>query len=269
MFSWQSLFGNKVEYSFLYSQIEKAYSELYNRRQITALKTKIELDVSLPSELQRLYDRPHLVFFRQVATPLYETLKVQNIAQDFGLDLLIFEYYDDKFVSTKNVYKRGLGKLPIHVFTAKNGDDIYENATIIDFNAQVGKKIKDIVTVKGESLIDFHHDFYNTITGTNVQEVAVDASAWFNKYPNGAFEYYEKFFSLFVCHGILAEVFGGNKHVTNFTKDIAIPAFKKVKKVYGHKPLIINYQPPEEQGRQYWDCYPNQTNDFLKGKGYI
>lgn len=264
------LFNRGSRNRSLYTDRSEVMEE-FNRRRDLEINDAQLLEVIKPTpSIEKLLKTPHLIFFRQVATPLHETIEVIQLAKVLGLELCILEYGDDKLVSAHNFYKLGLGKLPIFKLVDKTGRDIYQNQTIIDFNTYSGKPLKDVYTLKGERLMDFHHELLEDITGINPKDVTLDASDWFAQFNNNAAEYYEAFFTLFVKHNVLAEVFlSKGADDENFTARIVNPAYNIIQAQYGLNPLIVNYQPGDEQTRIYWDCYPGKVNEFLRKKGYI
>lgn len=265
----KKFFKHGIKNRYLYTPKHKILNELHRRRENQKHTDALLEKIKPTPEIQRLIDKPHVVFFRQVATPLHETLHVINLASELNLDLCIIEYLHDKFVSSRNLYKRGLGKLPIHQFVDKHGNDIFRSHTIVDFNSNTGKSLSEVKTITGESLVNFHHDFFTHQSGIDINTVSVDASNWFKQFSYQAKEYYESFLSLFVQHSVLAEVFlWGKIDEEDFTKNVVSPAFMNIRKSFGLKPLILNSQPSYEQDRLYWDCYPENTDEFLRNKGY-
>ncbi len=265
-----SLFSRGLKDRSLYTDKSEVMEEFNRRREMSIDDDKLLEAIKPTPSIERLLKKPHLVFFRQVATPLHETIEVIQLAKVLGLKLCILEYGDDKLVSAHNFYKLGLGKLPIFKFVDKTGRDIYQNHTIIDFNTESGKHLKDVHTLKGEKLMDFHHEFFKYTTGVDTKDITLDASDWFAQFNNDAAEYYESFFTLFIKHNVLAEVFLP-KEVDDekFTKRVIWPSYNIVEAQYNLNPLVVNYQPSDEQTRIFWDCYPGKSWEFLKEKGYI
>lgn len=253
----------------LYTDQSQVIAELHRRRALIDDDEKLLKIIKPTPSIQRLIDKPHLVFFRQVATPLHETLRVIEIAKELDLDICIVEKSSDKFIGPQNLFKRSLAKLPVFSGIDRNGNDIFHWRTIVEINKFAGHPLSEVRTIHDESLIDFHHDFLNKITGVGVDNT-IDISEWCLNYPQGVSEYYEAFFTLFVKYSVLAEVFLEGKYdAGDFTKRIVNPAFVNVTRKHKFKPLIVNYQPKMEQNRMYWDCYPKVTDDFLRQKGYI
>lgn len=244
-------FGN------LYTEPRIALWELKQRRHDAVLKKHIRQSLGSESEeLLKKFSRPRAVFFRQVATPTHETLRFLKLAKQMKLKPLIFEYFDDKFVSAENRSKRSLGKMPIYQYTGSDGREMVAYKTICDFNTSTGKKFKDIVCINGEKFVDFHHRLFRTITGLNLKICSVDVSGWFKSNGGKAEMYYERLLTLFIRDGILFENFMPHRSESAFTKSIVIPAFKNLESLYGAKPLIIRLAPEKEEVRQFWDAYP-------------
>lgn len=267
---WYSrIFEPRLPNQHLYTAENFLSNELQSRASNHELTQKITTNTQLTASMQRLADGGNLVLFRQVATPMHETLHIIELAKKLDLRPLIVEFHEDKFVTAGNFYKKSLGKLPIYNDKLSIKKDVYHNRTIVDFNQNVGKKFSEITTKNGESLIDFHHELFESITSYKMSDITTEASDWFSLYSKNAAEYYEHFFTFFLQKNVLAEVFLFGKKNGEFTDKIVNPAFKRAIKKYGVKPLILNFQPVREQERIFWDCYPNQVNDFIDRKSYI
>lgn len=267
----ERLFEKKkpTEFSF-YTPQDQVMAELYRRRSLITDDSKL-LEIIKPTpSIQRLIDKPHLVFGRHVATPLHETLRVIELAKELDLDLCIFEFSADKMVSANNSYKHGLAKLPVYEALDRNGNDIFHRRRLVDLSTSDGHPLSDVRTIHDESMIDFHHELFTVVTGVNVETVAFDFSDWLAQFNSSAEEYYEAFFTLFVKHNLMAEIFLFSDDSENqFTNNIVRPSFDRVINKHGLNPLVINYLPNNEQERSYWDCYPSSVDDFLQQKGYI
>jgi len=251
-----------------YTPLGKAVEELERRRKSPSLLQKVREEVSLPPELEILFERPHLVMFRQVLTPLTEILLFFELAKKYNLTPFVIEYYDDKFVSTGNTFKRGLGKLPIYKFTGKTGIDAYENKTIVDFNAHVGHPIKTVLTIHGESLINLHHQLFFDAAQIKPIIISRDGSAWFKSFAS-SHEYYEPFLKLFIRDAILFETFVTNESEASFCKSVVLPAFNHCIDRFTLNPLISEIvTPSDNHGDFYWDCYPAELGELLSKRGY-
>jgi len=176
---------------------------------------------------------------------------------------LILEYYDDKFVSSENRFKRSLGKMPIYQYTGSDGREMVEYETVCNFNTSTGKKFNEIVCLDGTKLISFHHRLFKTLTGLNPETYAVDGSYWFKSAGKKADLYYEQLLTFFIRDGILFENFMPFRSEGAFTKTIISPAFERLEHVYGVKPLIVRIASEKEEMREFWDAYPKKVKKHL------
>lgn len=252
----------------VYLSLEVAIAELMKRRKSPTLQQYVREGVHLTSQLEILFERPHLVMFRQVLTPLTETLLFLKLAKEHNIAPLVIEYYDDKFVSTGNQFKRGLGKLPIYQFTDLVGNDIFNYKTIVDFNTYVGHELKEVKTIKNDSLIKIHHSLFLETTQIKPILISRDGSSWFKLF-NNSHDYYEPFLKLFLRDAILFESFISNESENKFADEVVKPAFKKIVLETEHNPLIVEIVPKDDHTPFYWDCYPNSIGEKLLEKGYI
>ncbi len=259
--------SSKHPMSDFYTPLEVAVEELHRRRKSPGLQEKVRSEVRLPTELEVLFERPHLVMFRQVLTPLTETLLFFELAKKYDLTPFVIEYYDDKFVSSGNQFKRGLGKLPIYQFTSPGGRDVFEYKTIVDFNQHVGHPIKTVLTVHGESLVALHHQLFFAAADIKPVVISRDGSHWFKQFESSK-EYYQHFLKLFIRDNILFETFISNDSEAEFADTVVLPALKRIQEEYQITPLIAEIIVDHQHQDVYWDCYPKQVADILKEKGY-
>ncbi len=136
---------------------------------------------------------------------------------------------------------------------------------IIDFGKTENQPIDLIKTKWGESLADFHHRLL-TISGLSIE--LSDASSWYRSNGKQAAGYYDKFLSLFLCHGILFENFITNEEerlvVSTIFRTVVYPAFKKVVALFNEKPLIVRLLPVDQQKDRYWQCYPLEFKEEVE-----
>lgn len=262
------LFSYDNEYDVCYSTPERALRELAQRRSNQRLSERVRREIYFTKALEECLKEPRLVFFRQIATPLNETVKFLDLSKKLGLKPLIFEYHKDKFVGSSNLYKRGLGKMPIFKFTAKSGEDVLEYKTIVDFNKFTGIPLSDVRTLCNESLLEAHHKFCNQFFGINISEITIDLSDWFTFYKAEASEYYTPLMTLFLRDAILCENFVTTPAEEDFFTRVARPAFKQVCEQYGLDPLVLRLIDKESEQRIFWDCYPTQIAELLSKNGY-
>jgi hypothetical protein len=191
------------------------------------------------------------IMSRQIPTPNYENRVFLELSKDINFSPVFFEYFDDKFTSN-NKYKHSLGQLQICKNLDKNGNDIIEKVTIVDFNKYNGKILKEVKTLWGESLIDFHKrlfDFYNIKDFFCFNELI-----WYKKEDKEkTIDFYKKFFLLVTCYGILFETFLIlDDKEREFTKNVVLPALESCISLTGIKPLIVPIPPMDLESEDFW-----------------
>ena len=203
---------------------------------------------------------------RQITTPNTEFHHFLNSAKQANLAPVSLEYVEDKFV-TANAYKLSCGKLAFYDRKNKNGETIFHYKTVIDFIKSDGKRFIEIKTLWGENFVDFHH----RILGANLRKINIfDNCSWVKKKGRKPAEYYPYCLALFVCNGILFENFLIDNKEEKFTNEIVMPAFLKIKKYFGIKPLIVPLVPQNEASDKYWWCYPEYIEkEIIKEHGVL
>jgi hypothetical protein len=248
----------------VYTPLSEAIKILEERQKDKKLVKKIEelLNNDIPEPFKKI--GKYGVSGKQVATPNHDTRWFIELTKDHGLKTVFYEYHKDKFIS-KNSFKHSLGQLHIHEEkTNRKGNHIEEKITIIDFNKNDGKLLKDVVTVWGEPLIDFHKRLFQA-TGHNLLDfVFYDSSDWLKRNGEIAKTYYEKDLLIYICHGILFENFLLEGEEGEFTKDILLPALEKVVQLTGLKPLIVPIPPMDTEEDAHWISYGREIKPFLK-----
>lgn len=200
---------------------------------------------------------PVMVYFRNLATPNFETYRFMICADVLNeLRPLIFEYSADKFADI-NEFKRALGKMLFYKRLNKNLEPIITHKTIIDMSKWNGKRINEIVTLDGQSLVEFHHKlFYERFP--EMYGSVHDVSDWLT--ASGvitAKEWYKKFLSLFLTHGALFENFMTSDTDLELTRDAVLPAIIEIEKECGYRPLIVALEPTHIEGDAFWHSYPS------------
>lgn len=251
-------------YKTVYTPLSEAIKILEERQKDIKLKEKIEniLKGNIPEPLREMGKNG--VMFRQVATPNFEIRWFIELTKDHGLQTVFFEYYDDKFTSN-NFYKHSLGQLRIHENKRnKIGENIEEKITIVDFNKYNGKKIRDVLTLWNEPLVDFHKKLFS-VYDSDPHYKFFDASRWFKENGEIAINYYTNLLLLFVCHGIIFENFLFNGDECEFTKNVLLPAFNNAVNIAGIKPLIVPIPPMDSDIEEdiHWHSYSPNVKSLL------
>lgn len=261
--------NQNLQINDFYTPLDVAVEELLRRRKSPTLLQMVREKVKLSTELEVLFEKPHLVMFRQILSPNIETILFFELAKKYNLTPLVIEYFEDKFVSTGNTFKRGLGKMPIHQFTDKNNFAVIKYKTIVNFNSHVGHTLGTVTTQKGELLKDFHHDLFFKTLDLKPIIVSRDGSEWFKQF-DGSHTYYEPFFNIFIRDAILFETFLDLGSEKIFTSDTVLPAFNLTKATFEHKPLIVqaNYE-NKNDNNPILNYYPKVVSEIIVEKGYI
>ena len=232
-----------------YTHLSNALAELKQRHKNKELiaQVKKNMGTAYPSWLP---DEPCLFFCRNVVTPNKETLYFLDLAKDAGLPVIFLEYHDKFVAINKTKYHLGY----IHSGTSKK--------KIIDFKDE-GKKIDTIKTLKGNKLVDFHHELSQKFITNFNSYTTIDITKWFNDTRNIQ-AYYFNYFSLFIAHGILFENFlVGDKQEGKFLQEKFFPSIAKIKEVYGVKPLIYPLLPQEFERQESWLFYPKEVYTYI------
>lgn len=249
----------------VYTPLSDAIRLLEERQKDPELIKKIEklLDNDIPEPLKKL-DK-YGICAKQVATPNFDSIWFIKLTKEFGLRTFFSEFCDDKFTSN-NDFKHSLGQLLISEKIDKNGYNIEEKITVIDFNKSNGKKLKDVKTLWGESLIDFHKRLFDAYNIDTENFIFYDASGWLKKHGNQAQKYYKNDLLLLICHGILFENFLLAESEGDFTRNVLLPAIQEVINLTGVKPLIVPIPPMDIEDDSIWYSYNKKIKPFIKLK---
>lgn len=254
------LVKNKENFrDFIYTPLAKVKDELVSRWENSNLKNCIKeyLQNDIPKPF---LDGFKVVLFRQLFTPNYEFRHFIKVISKLKMEPIFFEYYDDKFTS-HNILKHSLGKMK---FQAEIGyKNKIESKNIINFNEFDGKKIKDVRTIWGQSLISFHHELLESFLPRSSRYL-FDASEWFKRGGGSAKQYYDRYISLFIRNGILFENFILEGSELIFIKEVVLPSFIHIWRITQKKPIIVELLPPNTEDDIFWLCHPFEALDCIK-----
>lgn len=250
---------NKLpEVSSLMTSADDALVEITKRRKSPKLFMAVEkyLNNDIPEHFQQ--NEPVAYLSRHLATPNFETLRFIDEAKKLRIPIVIGEDLDDKFVCN-NCLKKSLGKLPILIGHSKNGDEIIEKHTIVDFNKYTGYPINKVKVLSGEMMTNFHREMFKVIAPPGV--TVTDESAWVNRQNStdrkNLLSYYKKILSLLIVHGIMFEFY--DEEDIEFVDSILRPAFTEVEQKFGLKPLICELLTPKMEIERDWIAYPKEA----------
>jgi hypothetical protein len=241
----------------MYTTLSEAKAEIQRRWNDKELRKKVEDYLGeIPKVLK---SDPVAVLARHITTPNNEFQYFYDLSCAINLKPLIWEYQSDKFY-TVNLDKYCLAKL--HFCNDDNSNIISEK--IIDFKGIEGTQIKDIKTLWGENLVDFHRKITDNLNFNNV--TSFDASDWYKSKGSNSKENYKYFLALFVQNAVLFENFLENDNEKSFTRNVVMPSFKEIEKLFGVKPLIVPISSKRDATEMYWWCYSSDLQYLLKNK---
>ncbi len=246
----------KPETYDIYTEAKEAARELKIRQSDASLRCKVDefvgrLPDCFPTE-------PFIFLARQVARVKFEDFDFIELSRQMELPPYWPTYQEDKFY-TGNHDKRELVELPLFSGWGRNGGPRLKKLSIAgNINDLEGRRLSQIDTKWGESMIDFHMRVRRGLLGEeaeNIFEFSEFALQW-----GGAKNYYPKLLALTLSHAILVEEFHGpeSESLATFTEKIVYPAYLEVNEMFGIKPLIV---------RLPWDVrhqwYPAELEAFL------
>ena len=239
----------------IYTPIKEAREEIKRRWNDEGLKKKVEK--FLGGDIPEIFNnQPFAILGRHVVTPNIETLRFVECAKESGLDLLGFEYLDDRFM-TMNKSKLSLGRMLLLDHKTKSKKDTYDIFNLQDNN---GKKFSEIKTFWGEKLVDFHHN----LTVQHIPDMkTTDMSDWIKKRGKKAIDFYPHYLAMFIRNGILFDNYIIKGHESKFTEGIFLPCYKKIVEYFGIKPLIVQLLPKDNEDDLLW-CFYEMHNIIKK-----
>ena len=251
--------------SFVYTPLEEAIRELELRKFNPHLRDYV-CD-NIPAGIPEIFaGKKNAIFARHIATPNFEFRKFLKTADKLaGFNRTILTMHEDKFTPGNNGTKYHLGKIVFNNVQIQNEP---RSTMAVDFNKYAGKKISEVKTIWGEYLTDFHSQLLDySLLNTKHQINQFEGSEWLSRSGGKAKDYYPRFLMLFLQNGILFENFLlKEKGESTFTKDVFLPAFIKIIKDTGRKPLIVSFLPIETEGDNFWNFYPAEYFEFVNGK---
>lgn len=239
----------------LQTPLKEAMSEIIKRRRdddlIHAIREYLKDDI--PDHFNQ--QTPVFYLSRHIATANYETLRYLNVCHAFdpNIPIIIGQDPEDIFVGN-NVLKRILGKLPINRGESNQDEQIISNVTILDFSKMQGKKLSNIDTYCGSSLLEFHNGLLQKMSTGYTYSLA-DESDWVTRnYRGNLIEHYKRLLALLLVHGIMFEFYEDEDE--HFVEQILIPAYTYVTTKFGHRPLITFLVAPDKEYERDWNSFP-------------
>jgi len=245
----------------IYTSIKEA-GELIKKR-FNDEKLRKTVEVELQGDIPEiLKGGPYGMIWRQIGTPDGEFTRFLELCKRASLKPLCFEYVQDKFAA-RNYTKICLTKLPFKKGCNKKFESIVEKEKIIDFKDAEKKKMCELKTLWGESLVDFHHNFLKKMFPEMCGKI-IDISEWVQRNGKTPKNYYPYILSLAVCHVVLFEDLYILKEEQSFINEIILPAFEEVKNKFGVKPIIVRLSKEGEQEKDpYWSSYDQEAKVIM------
>lgn len=256
---------NKTEDEFdireIYTPLSVAKKEIWRRWNDPVLRKKVEdfLCGDIPDFLE---NHPRAYLARHIASPNLELFRFIELSKLAELDPVCPEYSEDRLFAA-NLDKYHLCKLFFHDGNGKNMGDKISTIKIIDFENSEGKSFNRLKTLWGENFIDFHHRILRHLIPT-ADNMIEDVSIWIKRKGGKPQNFYRYFFALFICHGVLFENFLSKDGELYFTKEIVMPTFKEVEKIFGVRPLIVPIEPLDDESFLYWRCYSASIKSLIQ-----
>lgn len=217
-----------------------------------------ELRVAVETELGKWFnpafgEKPRGVITRQILSPDNGFIFFHHLSNYVGGCPFSWEFHGDYFARC-NKEKKGWGEL----HTAEEG-----LVKIISMTASNQKPLKDVVTLMGEPLVNFHRRLLN-LSGYPIEQK--DMTAWFRGIGKPV-EYYYYWLLHFVAHGVLFENFQTDSDPKEalFTSGVVLPNMRNIEAKLGLRPLVVRLYPENQSDEEdfYWWCYPPRLNEYI------
>lgn len=233
---------------------EQAAAHLPGREHLKAAVEKWWLKET-GCDLSRIFNNGQKAFLaRQIASFRYEDGVYVILAQRAGLIPHWLEYTGDKFSEESSLKRSYLRPQFCFGRGRKGGLKCGPALVLADFNQWRGKSLNTIMTIEGQSLVEWHHAHFKKMWP---EAVNIDFTPWLISLGSPA-RYYPLFLALAVAHGILFENFHGGESESKlnaFAKRIFEFAWREVVCRFGERPLIapLPWQPE-------FALYPGDSN---------
>lgn len=219
----------------MYTTGQEARQELLRRREDYGLKNRVEAFLgNLPNGFPR---EPFAGSLPHVASARLYDFCFREEARKIGLQSWWFEYLTDEF-NPNNPDKNGLWKLRVlSGYGRKGGARVHKVNIVGDPHRYRKKRINDLLTLRGESVVEFHHRLHRKAFP---EDNVLDMSSWIKSCGGKAERYYPSTLCLFIWHGILFDDFHAQiPGLDEFRERLVIPSFERVKREIGVPPLIV------------------------------
>lgn len=254
----------EVEYFLkteIYTNFNSLQEELDKRWNDVSLRKKVASFFG-DDVISHVLEKQYAFQNKYIFSPNKELDNFINLSDVVGLEKCLLEY-NGKFVS-KNIEKYFLCKMYFTQGLNKNNTDIFISERIVDFNKYEGEHMKNIDTLWGENLVDFHHKLVD-LRYPGLSKKIISINEWFDRNNNIEGEWYTAFLALFVVNGILFENYLPEDPEENvFIMEKLKPSLLKIKEIFGVTPLILPAVPVAEGSDVHWRAYDYFYKDSIK-----
>lgn len=238
----------------IYLTPEAARKEMYKRWNDAELQKKVR--TFLKDDIPPMFGKaPKAVLARAIASPNHEFFEFCRLSQKTQLETWCLEYNDDKF-RAENFDKYYLGKMVFYHGLGKNGGEKRDVLKIVNFDAAEGKSIKNISTLWGEDLVNFHHRLFEQFSD---KVNYADCSNWIQRHGSKGSDFYASYLALFISFGVLFENF--LLEDKQLIEEMFMPAYEKLQKEFGLAPIVVPLSSFEREYDEYWRYYSGGLRD--------
>lgn len=209
----------------------------------------------------QMSDMAIAVLFRQIASASYETLWFTRRARRVGLVPVIIEHRTDRFCS-RNSFKCSLTTPSVAVGRDRHGRPIVKRTRLVEHAAAEGRRLQDLVTQSGETLVAYHHRRLLAMMGRSVPRI-VDLSSVVRTASAGPRAYYVDLFSLMTGRAALFEDFVIDEQTASFYRRVVKPAYEEAATLTGHRAQVARLIPGRRAASPLWNAYPALRSEAL------
>lgn len=244
-----------------YFELKEAIKELKRRQENEDQKLIKNIDVVLGN--CPIPFGPYGFLDEHIATCGIEDELFAKRCIEAGIKPLWLENSRDRFYSL-NPYKMRL--IRIRVNDGKKCEHNFVEYLVekSEIKFLEGKKLNEIRTKKGESLVDFHHAVREILKGWNSEETILDMSDWLKNHGNAKM-YYKYFLLATVTRGILFKSYENPGFPEEFLKEVVIPAYRWVRQNFFRLPLIVKHPLANSKSEEekILNLYPKEILSLL------
>ncbi len=256
----EDLEDKNILQNFFYTKPEDALKEIELRRSESNFRISDLYPDSL--ELENISKDKILGFIHRDITPNLEVSRMIDTCDFMGIHPIMLNYESDIF-SCLSRSKYFLGKLGFFSGYGKGGGMKVDFKKIINFDGVESKRMNEIKTVAGNDLMSFHKEIFNEKYHF-LERSEFDVTK-ISSHTN-AFEIYKFIFYLSVKSGFCLENFIFKGKEKDFITKVVYHSFVNIWKSTGYKPLIVPFEPTEDDDADFWHYYFFNIRDIIEDK---